>query len=374
MNIGIDARILERRMTGVGRFLSNILKGLPAADKKNRYFLFSYNGINPDPSFFNSVATGPCRINEKIFSPLWLNLILPGHLKSHNIDVFFTPNNLTSLVKLSGTKSVIVIHDVFHKINSQYHSFIYRKYLDATFARSIKNSNLIVTISENSKNDIIRFYGVNPEKIKVIYQAADPIFHPEQLSPSEEESLRKTLGINGKFILYVGVLENRKNIHGIIQTADLLKKMKSDVKTVLIGKPGYGSEKLLAEIALRKDDIKYFSFIDDKTLPKLYNMADVFFFPSQYEGFGLPPLEAMQSGLPVVSSNTSSLGEVVGDGGIMHKPGDYELFAEDINRLVSDEKFHSLMREKALARAAGFTIEKEVKELVTLFEQLNCRV
>lgn len=372
MNIGIDARILERRMTGVGRFLSNILKGLPTADKNNRYFLFSYSGVNPDPSFFKAVATGPCRINEKIFSPLWLNLILPGYLKSHSIDVFFTPNNLTSLMKLSGTRSVIVIHDVFHKINSQYHSFIYRKYLDTTFARSIDNSRLIITISENSKRDIIRFYGVNPEKIKVIYQAANPIFHPEKLSPAEEEGLRRMLGFTGKFILYVGVLENRKNILGIIRTADLLKEKNTDVKTVLIGKPGYGSERLLSEIALRSDYIKYFSFVDDKTLPKLYNLADVFFFPSFYEGFGLPPLEAMQSGLPVVSSNSSSLSEVIGGGGIMHGPEEYELFAEDINRLISDEQFHRIMREKALVRAAAFTIDKEVRELVTLFEQLNC--
>ncbi len=370
MRIGIDARLLERKMTGIGRFLSNILKELPIIDNRNNYFLFSYDKLNNLDPYFNNVFTGKYLIHEKIFSPYWTNIILPEYLQRYKIDLYFSVNKILPYKKPSGVKYISVIHDVFYKIDSSFHSFVYRKYLDIFLKLSIRKSDLVVTVSNNSKKDIIALFDVSESKIRVVHEAADNSFHPIILSDSEKENLKTKYLLSDKFILYVGVIENRKNIYGILKIADLIYRDNKELKLLLIGRPGFGSKNILNEIK-KRENVIHLKYVDDDTLKKLYSTARAFLFLSFYEGFGLPPLEAMQSGVPVLVSNSSSLPEVVDSGGIMHNPGDYQSAYEDLMKLVEDESYYLLWRKRGLERAKYFSTKNTTKSIVEIFNSLG---
>jgi glycosyltransferase involved in cell wall biosynthesis len=309
----------------------------------------------------------PQGIFQKAISPFWLNFVLPKYLEKHNIDLFFSPNHFLPLKKIR-PKSIVVIHDVFHKIDKNFHPLYYRKYADFLLARAVKNSELIVTVSESSKKDIIRFYNAPEEKVKVVYEAADEIFQPRNLSEFEKIKLREKYNLPEKFILYIGVLEERKNIDGIIKIADLIKD-KTETPIFLFGRIGHKGNQYIKEIKKRRN-IQYKGFVENQDLPYVYNLATIFLFPSFYEGFGLPVLEAMQSGVPVLTTNTSSLPEVVGNGGLMHNPKDYDGFAKDIMKLLEDKDFYDRLKNKGLEQAKKFNWKKTTKDIVNLFNQI----
>ena len=365
MNIGIDARLLERRMTGIGRILFLLLKEIPKIDTHNKYFLFSYDSIDVDKNFYTNIATVRSILPQKLFSPIWNNFILPRYLKKENIDILFSVNQILPMIKVKGCKYISAVNDVIYKADPNFLPFTYRKYLQFFAYFSIKISDLIITISEYSKKDILKHYKVDEKKVKVILQSANKEFKPMNIEEIEKNEIKTKLKLIRHTILYVGVIENRKNILGILKVADELKENK-DIRFLLIGKIGYGGKKIIREAEKRKNVI-YHSNIDDTLLQKIYNISDIFLFPSYYEGFGYPPLEAMQSGLPVIAANNTSLAEIVGTGGILHKADDYKSMANDIVKLLSDNSFYLKMREKGLERSKKFSLEKTARETVDVF-------
>ncbi|MGA7836787.1 MAG: glycosyltransferase family 1 protein [Ignavibacteriaceae bacterium] len=370
MKIAIDARVLEKGITGIGRYLSDILEGLGAIDDENEYILFSYQKIDSDNKKFKYIATGKAFLPEKIFSVFWLNFILPKYLKQNEIDLLFTPNQLLPLKNIRA-KTVITVHDVAHKKNGIYHSFIYRMYMELFLSRSLNISDKIITVSNSARKDICDAYKVNPEKIKVIYEHADKKFAQVSVSNKDRHSLERKYNLSKKFILYVGVIENRKNITGILKTADIIQQKYKEISFVLIGRKGYGSGKIILEINKRRNFINYLSTVDDDDLVKIYNMAYAFFFPSYYEGFGLPPLEAMQAGVPVLASNSSSLPEVIGKGGIMKDPDDAAGFAGEIMKLIYDGNYHKMWKAEALKQAKRFGTMDSTGDLLEIFSELH---
>lgn len=370
MNIGIDARLLERKITGIGRVLITFLNDIPKFDGDNNYFLFTYGPIESNQNFYKNIRTVKSIIPQKIFAPIWNNFILPRYLKKNKIDLLFSVNQILPLVKVKDCNYVSIVHDVIYKADPNFLPFIYRKYLQFFAYFSIKISDKILTDSEYSKKDILKHYNVSEKKIKVILPSTNKDFKPLELSIDEKKEIKSRLNLSQNVILYVGMIENRKNILGILKIADLVKNIKSDVQFILVGKSGYGGEKILME-ASKRTNVKHLTNIDDLTLKKLYNIADVFLFPSFYEGFGYPPLEAMQSGLPVVASNNTSLKEIIDYGGIMHNANDYESMAKDILKLLNDKDFYLEMRNKGLDRAQNFNNNNPAKELVEVFNSFK---
>jgi glycosyltransferase involved in cell wall biosynthesis len=371
MLIAIDARVLEKGMSGIGRYLSDLLKAIPQIDFKNQYFLFSTIPLlNYNKNFYQNIILDKFKFRTKLYSPFWLNFILSKYLEKNKFDLFFSPNNLCPLYNSFGIKKIITIHDVMFRINKNYYSIYYRNYLNLLLKKSISSADRIITISESSKRDIIKYFNLKNERIKVIYGAADLRFKFRPLSEIDCEYYKRKYLLPQNYILYVGLIENRKNINIILNAADICKAKNIEISFVLIGKSGFGFKEIKKNIDKCRNNLLCLNYVDDEDLPFLYNMAKFFIFPSFYEGFGLPVLEAMQSGIPVLTSNTSSLPEIVNTYGIMHDPNDTNGFVYSILNLLGDKVLYNDYCRKSLIGAKRFNQKKLVIEHVNLFNQI----
>lgn len=369
MRIGIDARLLSTKIRGTARYLSNLIEYLPQFDTKNEYFIFQYEDVSRDNQFYKYIPIKKSKLPRQIYEHYWLNFVLPNLITKHKIDIFFTPYIFVPLFK-KNWKNVIAIHDSLTKVCKEYYSFHYRKYLDLLVPLSVKRSDAIITVSKSAMYDIIKFYGVTQEKIQHLHLWTDEKYKPIDISSDEKKALRTKYGLPEKFILFVSVLEERKNITGIFKVSDILVKRGIDIKIVFVGREGFGFDKIADTFNSKSDRFIRLKDIGEKDLVSIYNLATLFFFPTHYEGFGLPPLEAMKCGLPVIASNNSSIPEVVGDGGILGEAEDYEFFADKIALLLSDNPYYSSMKQKAIKQAEKFTAENHISKLVNIFNSL----
>lgn len=370
MNIGIDARLLGDKITGITRYLINVLKYLPQYDTSNKYTLFTYNKTNFDNSFYAHHLVNDFKLPRQVKEHLWLNLYLPKILNEKNIDIFFTPYVLVPLKK-SSHKNVIVIHDVMTKACPQFFTTYYKKYMSVVVPQAIKRADEIVTVSQSAKNDIVKYYGVQPDKITVTQLWTDEKYKPLTLNHVQIDQIKKKFNLPENFILFVGALEERKNITGTLKISDILKSRHIDIKIVLIGNRGFGFDRFEDEIIKRKDRVLLIDYVPEQDLPFIYNLAKIFLFPSFYEGFGLPPIEAMKCGLPVLAGKNSSLIEVVADGGLMFDSEDYDSFASSVIELLKDKEFYGSMKAKALLQSEKFKPENEITKLIELFNSMN---
>lgn len=370
MNIGIDARLLNTSFRGTHRYLSNVIKYIPQFDKKNDYFIFHYEDTIRKNDFYNYVTIRKTKLPRQLFEHYWLNFVLPRHLKNLCIDIFFTPYVFVPFVK-NTWKNVITIHDALTKTCKEYYTWHYRKYMDLLVPPSIKRSDAIVTVSESARQDIIKYYDVKPDKIHTLHLWTDENYKPINIPEADKRTLLTKYNLPERFILFVGVLEERKNITGIIKISELLYSKGIDIKFVLVGKPGFGFENIADKIRKSENRIIHLEDVNEKELVQLYNTAKLFLFPSHYEGFGLPPLEAMKCGLPVLASNKSSIPEIVGEGGILGNPDDYQYFADSIGKLLADETFYLSMKVKAIEQAKKFNAANHITKLIQIFDSIN---
>ncbi len=372
MRIAIDGRVLDRKITGTGRYLQNLLLELPNNhDDKNDYTLFTNTKLNFDSEFFTIVNVKESFIPMKLYSPIWFNYELPRLLKEYNIDILLTPNIVVPLVNIGKTKIITVVHDIIPRIFPEYYPYFYKKYLSVFLPPSIEKADIIITVSEQSKEDLVNYYNVPEEKLRVVYNTSATIFNSSSSKRDSKKLLEDRLAINQDYLLYVGVIEKRKNVMGIIKILDIIKRSGSRLILVIVGKPGFLSKEIIEEIEKRKDIIKYFNYVDDEKLKLLYTNAFAFIFPSYYEGFGIPPLEAMQSGIPVLSSDKSALLEVVGKGGIIHDPDNHNAFAIDILKLENDSDFYNNLIERGLEQAKKFDIKEMTSRLVNIINEIH---
>jgi len=233
-----------------------------------------------------------------------------------------------------------------------------------------KRSHHIITVSENSKSEIIKYLNVSEEKISVIYGGYADIFKLESDDRLSSDVKRK-YNITGNYLLYVGTLEPRKNLLGLIR-AYAQSRAKDDFILVLAGGKGWQYEnifKLVRELKL-ENRIIFTGYVPENDLPGLYQGATLFVYPSFYEGFGLPPLEAMACGLPVIVSHTTSLPEVVGDAGVYVDPNDVEQISFSIDTVLSDSELRQTLIQRGLERAKLFSWEKAAKETLKLYQKV----
>ena len=367
MRIGIDARKLHD--FGIGTYIRNLLRQLARLDHETEYVIFSrpddreaLAGLGPN---FRTVAetAGKYSMAEQVKIPL--------AIRREGVTLFHAPHYV--LPPLVTCKSVVTIHDCIHLMFPQYlPNRLSLAYARTSISLAARRATRVLTVSESSKRDILRFVDVPPENIDVIYNSYDERFGVE---PKEEAvaRVRERYQLDEQFVLYAGNVKPHKNLERLIDAFQLVRSRGLDhLKLVLIG------DDISRYTALRRavhrhqlhKYVRFLGYLPEETLAVMYRLAGVFVFPSLYEGFGLPPLEAMASGTPVVTSNVSSLPEVAGNAAELVDPYDTRSIADGIHRVLTDEGLRTDLRRRGLARAHQFSWESSVRRVREIYGQV----
>lgn len=367
MKIGIDAReLIKDEKTGIGRFLENFISFIAKHDRGNNYFLYG-----SQKTFANLESLQiTLRRKRELWTPLWDQIILPLTLRKDDIDLFFSPYDKGPI--FTGIPFIITIHDTIPYFFPEEKMRLVRRIFYTLFRKVVmRKASLIFTVSEHSKRDILRLWGVSEDKIRVVPNGIAYIFKPQSFE--KVIRVKERYGIRGEYVLYVGNFKPHKNLLSLLEAFAILPgEIRMNYNLVMVGKKdryAFGIEERAKDLGI-KDRLVFTGYVDDEVLPALYTGAKVFTFPSLYEGFGLPPLEAMACGTPVISSKTSSLPEVIGDAGIMVDPEKPVEMAEAIRILLLNEALHRELKCKGLKRAELFRIEKVATKIVQSMEEI----
>ncbi len=368
MRIGIDARKLHD--FGIGTYIRNLVRQLARIDPGTEYVLLcrpvDAAGIAALGPNFRPVAetAGNYSVAEQWRVPL--------ALKRERVTLFHAPHYV--LPPLVRCPSVVTIHDCIHLMFPQYlPNWMAHGYARASIEMAARRATRVLTVSESSKRDILRFVDADPSKIDVIYNAYDERFGVE---PLEEDvvRVRERYQLQDRFVLYAGTVKPHKNLERLIEAFNLVRQRGlEDLKLVMIG------DDISKYAALRRavhkhqlhKYVRFLGYLPEETLAVMYRLAGLFVFPSLYEGFGLPPLEAMASGTPVVTSNLSSLPEVVGDAAVLVDPYDPAALADGMFRVLSDPSLQADLRRKGLARARLFSWEESARRVRGIYEVIG---
>jgi glycosyltransferase involved in cell wall biosynthesis len=374
MHVCIDVSPTAQKHAGLGRYAGEIARAL-ARDRDEIDLSLFYNreGEAHLPDYlshipYQTVNTGnkPWRMRVLLSQMLhW-----PMNKTFGAVEIFHATNHLLAYFKQ--TRTVYTLHDLIFLHYPEYHLPYNRWYLTFAMPRYLRAADVIVTPSECSRQDAIKFYNLSESKIKVIYEAAAPHFKPAT-DPTALEAARQKYNLPQRFILHVGTLEPRKNLSRLLEAFQPLLTDWPELKLVLVGKKGWLYDSFFQRLQTLglQECVIFPGFVDEADLPAFYQLAEVFVYPSLYEGFGLPALEAMACGTPVVSSNSSSLPEVVGDAGLLVNPTDTAALSEALRRVLSDATLRADLEHRALARAQQFSWKKAADELEVIYRSLS---
>jgi glycosyltransferase involved in cell wall biosynthesis len=362
MKIAIDAR--KWRDYGIGTYVRNVVRHLATLDRETTYFLFCDRS---DEATLRDLAENFVPVPDD--SPgygLREHVSLPLKLRRLGANLLHSPHYVVPL--FCPTPSVVTIHDCIHLLFPQYlPNRMAWRYARFMMGHAIRRSAVVLTVSEASRADILRFYpDADPARLQVVPNAIDEAILEE---PDEEEMarVRERYQIRGRFVLYAGNIKPHKNLERLVNAFGVLKRRPafSDVKLLIIGDEvnRFAPLRRTMEAAGVRQDVRFFGFVPDHTLGALYRLAAVFAFPSLYEGFGLPPLEAMACGTPVVTSRLSSLPEVVGDAAVLVDPYSVDDIARGLQRALDDEALRADLIARGRKRAQQFSWERSAKAI-----------
>ncbi len=382
MRIGVDARCLaDGRRSGVEEYAIALLSELFRIDRKNEYILFfnAWGNVDAGLSFadgFPNVSVRRFRIPNKLLNlSLWyLNWPKLDRLVG-GVDAFFLPN-INFCAVSDGTKLFVTAHDLsfeaypetFSWKQRMWHFFVNPKKL-------FRWADRIFSVSRSTKDDLETRYGIRPSKIEVIQSGIDGRFHEYDRNDPKLLSVKEKYQLPYRFILYLGAFEPRKNIVSVVRAFTALKKSRhpefEKLSLVLAGVSGWKEDEIRDEIESSsfRGNIILPGFVDDEDKPALYNLASLFAYPSFYEGFGFPPLEALACGVPVVASNSSSLPEVVGDAGILIDPHRPDELLRAFEEVLLDKKLRATLHERSLSRAKRFLWGETARRVLAEFEK-----
>jgi glycosyltransferase involved in cell wall biosynthesis len=366
--------VTPAQKVGVGEYLHNLIRELQILDRENKYFIFTVK----ETEHFFSVKTKNFREIRVNFShngklpssmarTVWLHTGFLTQCRRLGIDLIHIPN--TQLILWKRPSTIVSIMDLreWRMGHSNIIRTLYRRFANLTQARL---SVSVLTISESSKRDIHRFLGVSEEKVNITYLAASDRFYN---SPKPEEAKALILnkyGIQGEYILSVASFMKHKNIERLLKAVDYVKQCTDfSLKLVLVGKSGdrhSGIHKTVSKLGL-KDDIIFTGYVPDEHLPHFFTAAKMFVFPSLWEGFGLPVLEAMACGCPVICSNIASLPEVAGDAALLVNPYQIAEIADAIIKITKEPETEQRMKHDGPAQAAKFNWCRTAKQTLEIY-------
>lgn len=359
---------MSKNYSGISWYTFNLLQSIFELDHDNEYILF-YNNSKPFvlPNFKakNITYTG-FKYSNKILNLLFLFTNRPQIDKLiGEVDVFFMPNINFSAIS-NDCKKVITVHDLSYLKYPQFLTFKSRVWHRIIMAkRSIQKSDMVIAVSESTKNDLIELLGMDPYSVRVIYEGVDPKFKVIN-NQVELNRVAKKYKLPAKFILYLGTLEPRKNIESIIEA---YSKLKTDHYLVISGGGGWKSKKIM-QLAKKNAKIKIIGYVAEADKRGLYNLADLFVYPSYYEGFGLPPVEAMACGIPVIVGANSSQVEIVKNGAMLVDPYNINEIAKAMSLILSNEKIKLQFIENGFLVASEYKWDKTAHEVINTFKTL----
>lgn len=392
MRIAIDGRTIVPTRSGVGIYTEQIVRSLLRLDDRHEYLLFHV----ADVSWLEAPNLTRIRIegyDRMIANRWWENILLPGHLARHGIDVYFSPGFvLPTLPRLRplaahlplprhvgalfnsrrAVRYVVTIHDVIAAIHPEAFTPKMRMW-QAIFNRNAAAvADAIIAVSESSKRDFERLYRPRTRQISAVPNSVDERF-ARVTDIATLDRVTRRYSLPDSFVLYVGTVEPRKNLVGLARAyARLPEAMRRRHPLVICGALGWHVDSILGDIdALQlSDTVKFIGFADHEDLPALYSLATIFAYPSLYEGFGYPPLEAMACGVPVITSNTSSLPEVVGDAAILVDPRDHVALADHLEHLLGDPALQATLGARGRDRAGQFRWDVTARRTLSVLESV----
>ncbi len=361
--IGIDgSRANVGRPTGTERYSGELLSALAELDPPEEIRVYLNAADRPSDMRLPGSAVpipGP---------RFWTLRNLAAEMRRDPPDLLFVPSHVIPPVH---PRSVVTIHDLGYLTEPESHQPIHRKQLEWTTRWNAKAATGLIAVSETTKSDLVEFLAISPNRIRVVYHGVGKEFAPA--TEPEIEAVRERHGIGTMSILAVGTLQPRKNLMRLIQAFERLAPRYPDIKLVLCGAPGWHSDQILhrASASPFHDRIRHLGYIPDSDLPSLYSSAAALAFPSLYEGFGLPALEAMACGTPVVAANRSSLPEICGDAAILVDPLDPESIANGIELVLTDDEVRQGLTDRGFVRAAKFRWQECAEQTLAFLRSIG---
>jgi glycosyltransferase involved in cell wall biosynthesis len=384
MRIGFDAKRAYQNGTGLGHYSRTLIQSLAKTFPKNDYFLFAPKITDRFNSYLypNLQPISPTRFPYTFLKAAWRSSGVKKELAALNIDLYHgLSHEIPAGIHHTGIKSVVTIHDlIFERYPAQYNPidvFIYRK----KFKHACKNADAIIAISKQTKQDLVEIYQLPADKITVCYQSCDPSFM-QQVTSEEKETIRILYDLPQQYFLTVGSIIERKNLLTLCKAMLLLKAQQVNIPLLVIGK-GDGYEKKVRQFIQEHQLQEWVLFLSDNTVarehpsfknsnhfPAIYQMAVAMIYPSTFEGFGIPILEALCSRVPVITSNVSCMPEAGGDAAAYISPFDEKDLAEKMKAIATDAALAESMKEKGWIHAQKFSAELCATAVMNVYKKI----
>jgi glycosyltransferase involved in cell wall biosynthesis len=370
MRIGIDARPLSTQRTGIGNYVQGLVELLPEVGPQHEYFLYSHRRIDarfPEGRYRRQFDGSFSRCP----GAFWLLARGARLARRDAIDVYWATQAILPPGMPSGVLKIVTVYDLVW-LRCPETSTRYNLLVQGLCARkAIADADYIVVISRSTQDELIQRLGVPREKTKLVYPGVAGRYQPHDQAKAAEYISRK-YGVPQRYLATVGIVHPRKNQQFLVRVLGVLKKNGTlDCPLLVVGPIGWKNSPLFREIqaaGLTESDIRFLGYIPDEDMPFFYAGAQVFLFPTIYEGFGLPPVEAMACGVPVIASDAPCMPEVLGDGAVLEPLASIRGFADSVLRVLADGEVRSELRAKGIQRAQRFRYETSVKELLEVFE------
>jgi len=371
MAIYIDVSSAVHGKAGLGRYADSLVRALLRREPE-RFALFYNRGQNTWPP--EGLEWVPARSVRAGYKP-WRMAVWLSHLAGVSFDrllpgaeLFHATEHL--LLPLRRVPTVLTVHDMIFKLFPQHQKRLNYWYLNAAMPLYCRRASAIITVTEASKRDIVAHYHLPPDKVTVIYEAASPEFRP---APADAvESARRRYNLPDDFMIHVGTIEPRKNLSRLIHALDTLRGEGLRVPLVVVGARGWLYDDFFRQLESLevRHDVIFPGYVPGPDLPLLYNGARVSVTPSVYEGFGLPVLEAMACGTPVVASGSSSLPEIGGEAALYFDPYDVDALAAAVRRVWTEPDLRADLRARGLVQAARFSWDRAALETMALYQKV----